>query len=151
MKLEIVPFQKDHWYTLRLSGRDAEALTGLPDAEHARMLATGGPAYSVFADGEIIGMGGVFMHWPGVGEAWALVSPEAKKHGIPFARAARRYLDQMAKDRKLERVQAAVQADFEDGLKFTEALGFRAEGLMEKFFHGKTFVRFAKFYEMEDV
>jgi RimJ/RimL family protein N-acetyltransferase len=149
MKYDIIPFKKEHWYQLRFRD-DAEALTGLPDAEHARILAGGGPAYSAYADGTIIGMGGVFILWPGTGEAWCLVSPEIRKHGIFFTRAVKRYLDMIAKLKNLERIQAAVQVDFQVGLKFIEALGFGAEGVMEKFFNGKTFIRFAKFYSKEE-
>jgi len=145
MKYEIALFKEEHWYAMRFSD-DAQALTGLSAAEHARILARGGPAYSAFVDGKIIAMGGVFILWPGTGEAWCLTSPEIRKHAVFFIRAVNRYLDIIAQAKKLERIQAAVQADFLAGMKFAEGVGFEAEGLMPKYFNGKSFIRFAKFY-----
>jgi hypothetical protein len=145
-KYDIIPFKACHWYSLRATD-GVDELTGLPDEHHARILAGGGPAYSALAENKIIGIGGVFVLWPGNGEAWCLVSPEIQKHKFFFFRQSLRYLDMMARQHHLERIQAAVRVDFEAGLKFVEALGFQAEGIMEKYYRGRTFIRFAKIYE----
>jgi hypothetical protein len=135
MKYEVVPFEEKHWTELQIE-----------DLDHALVLARGGPAYTAMVDGKVIGIGGVFVLWPGTGEAWALVSPGVKQHGLFFIRASRDYLDGIAREKNLERVQAAVQQDFDAGLKYIMALGFEYEGAMKRFFNGKTFLRFAKFY-----
>ena len=138
MKYEIVPFEAKHWESLHTS-----------DMSHAMALARGGPAYSALADGEVIAVGGVFVLWPGTGEAWCLVSPGIRKHGVFLIRQSRAFLKFLARRENLVRIQAAVQEDFDSGINFALALGFEYEGKMKQFFNGKTFVRFAKFYKQE--
>jgi len=140
MRYEVRQFEEKDWTELQST-----------DLDHGLVLARGGPAYSVFADNKIIGIGGVYVLWPGTGEAWALVGPGIKKHGVFFLRESMRRLDEMAKQMKLQRVQAAVQQDFDSGLRYIMALGFEYEGAMKLFFGGKTFLRFAKFYPKEEL
>jgi RimJ/RimL family protein N-acetyltransferase len=143
--LEIVPFHERHWAELT-AHRDLETLTGIPGREHLKFLLTGGISCSALVNGELIASGGVFILWPGTGEAWCMVLPKVFGHGVFFGRASRKCLDEIAAQKKLRRVQASVEEGFTRGTRFVETLGFRSEGLMEQYFNGKNFIRYAKIY-----
>ena len=96
-------------------------------------------------DEEILAVGGAHILWPGVAEAWGLVSPSGKKHGRLFARYAKRRFEGMLKENDIKRMQAPIHATDESGMRFVEWLGFEKEGLMRKYgLQGEDYVRVAR-------
>jgi hypothetical protein len=96
-----------------------------------------GPAFILFYNNEVIGMGGICDFWKGVGEAW--IVPLA-----PFNR-----LKELAKEIYIAveesknfiidyygywRIQGTVRTDFAIGRKFAENLGLICEGILNKYF-----------------
>lgn len=135
---EIKPFNKEH----------LEQLEVVPEArEIVNRIEHNGPAFSAFADNEIFAIAGINMFWPGVGEAWVIFGTSYLKHGFFIHRTTIRYLKQLAADLNLERLQAVVLKDHYAGIEWMDRLGFQYEGDMEKYFGGKTFLRYAKIYE----
>lgn len=90
-----------------------------------------GPAVTAELDGEIMFCVGIDERWPGVGEVWFVMSPEAAKHPGVFW-ALRTLIDQ-AHEKGYHRLQAAVSVPWQQAARFAEWLGFEAEGYMEKF------------------
>lgn len=83
--------------------------------------------YTCIFDGEIVAVGGVKLFLPGVGEAWIMLTKQARKEGvfgIIALRAIEGKLDAMAVELKLRRCEAQVRGDFTKAIRFTEALGF---------------------------
>ena len=102
-------------------------------------------AFTLEDDEEILAVGGAHILWPGVAEAWVLVSPSGKKHGRLFARYAKRRFEGMLKENDIKRMQATIHATDESGMRFVEWLGFEKEGLMRKYgLQGEDYVRLAR-------
>ena len=91
----------------------------------------------------IVAAAGVITMWNGVGEGWAILSPRAKGRAVLRAFQETFRLIQIAHN--YHRIQAAVRADFTDGIRFANWMGFESEGVMEKYNAEKQdFVRMAK-------
>ena len=88
---------------------------------------------TIFVDGEPIATAGVAVLWPGVGEAWTIVTSRAEKAKISLHKAVRRGLDDVQDHLPLRRVQAVVRADYERSQRWVERLGFVNEGLMRSY------------------
>ena len=83
--------------------------------------------YTCIFDENIVAVGGVSLFLPGVGEAWIMMTKQARKDGvfgIIAHRAIKDKLDALAVELKLRRCEAQVRADFTKAIRFTEALGF---------------------------
>ena len=105
-----------------------------------------GLAYSGFCNGELVICAGVGIPWKGLGEVWAVLSPHAPKCHLSINRAAKRFLWAMIKEADLRRVQAQVDLSFTKGLKWLEWLGFKFDGVSEKYGpNGEDFVRYVLF------
>jgi hypothetical protein len=85
------------------------------------------PAYTVYFEGQKMMCGGVNIFWPGVGEAWAYISPKIAVFKRPLLVYTRQYLDHMMETEGLWRLQAVVRSDFPAALRFARHLGFEVE------------------------
>jgi len=102
-----------------------------------------GPAYTMISDRGIVACGGIMKLWRGVGDAWVLATPLLRIYPKIVTKSVRFYLHEIINNMKFERVQAVVKADFEVGHRWIKRLGFHEEGMMEKYFAGIDFVRYA--------
>ena len=68
-----------------------------------------------------------------MGEAWVLSSPLVERFKLSFHKAVKQTLDAIQKNLKLHRIQCMVHADYTRSQKWVERLGFKREGLMDKF------------------
>ena len=81
-------------------------------------------------DGEPIGAGGVHTMYPGVGEAWTLLSEQiVRDHPMAISRFAIRWLDKLQETRGFVRIHTICE-DSEKHLGWLVVLGFVPEGLM---------------------
>ena len=102
-------------------------------------------AFTLEDDDEILAVGGAHIMWPGVAEAWVLVSPSGKQHGRLFARYAKRRFEGMLKENSIRRMQATIHVTDEPAMRFVEWLGFEREGLMRKYgVEGEDYIRVAR-------
>lgn len=143
---EVIPFTTDH-YVVATAGmhpwQDAEAA--------GRLYETRGPAYSGFVDGELAVCAGVVILYPGLGEAWAVVTDLGRRHPLFVTRAVRRGLQQIIRDHRLRRVQADVVTAHTPALEWARAFGFRDESTMPLYGpHGEGFTRLAMFPPVPD-
>ena len=86
-----------------------------------------GPCYAGFLDGKLLGVAGICLLWPGVGEAWAVPTEWGRRHGKHYHRAVRDGYRQIVTEQRLRRVHAWVDAEFWVGIRWAMALGFRVE------------------------
>lgn len=132
--MHIVPFEVSHVDDLASRWPDTEAIGALgADQSWAVACAEAGPAITIFVDGKPIAAAGVAVLWPGVGEAWTIVTPRAENAKLAFHKAVRRSLDDVQNHLPLSRVQAVVRADYERSQRWIERLGFANEGLMKNY------------------
>lgn len=107
------------------------------DIEQARLFGVdlykqiSGDAFTLIIDNKIIACGGIEQLWPGVGEAWLIMSEGALKYPVSVMRRAREIFPKM--NTKYHRVQALVLYQFHKAMLFVERLGFRYEGLMQAY------------------
>ena len=96
-----------------------------------------GPAFTLFYNNEIIGIGGICDFWNGVGEGWIVPLVEfprlkelAKGIYIAVAEAIKFLIETYG----YCRIQATVRTDIEINRKFLENFGFICEGVLDKYF-----------------
>lgn len=92
----------DEVNVVKFSVEDAIRIGGIELADAARLNQISGPAYSAFLNDKLVACGGVRI--VGVGEAWALYSPEALKHKIKLLKHSRIWLDNMTRNESLWRI-----------------------------------------------
>jgi len=95
-----------------------------------------GLSVTVLLDEKIMGCGGVTLFWPGVGEMWAMFSPDVTRYPIETVKQTLRALNRIIEDNKLHRVQCYVRSDLVSQ-GFVKALGFKEEYVAKKFTHDK--------------
>lgn len=91
-----------------------------------------GITFTLLDDTKVIGVVGISCLWPGVGEAWTLLSEDVRKYPILFHKLIFNGLRFYMKELKLHRLQASVVSDFCTGGKWLSKLGFTKEGTMRK-------------------
>ena len=97
-------------------------------------------------DGEPVILAGVYLLWPGMGEAWALLSKDFRKHGIFIHRSVMKYLPLVAESQRLKRIQAVCDESHKEAVDWLKRLDFTFEGRMPMYWKKKSFFRFAKFF-----
>ena len=92
--------------------------------------------YTAIFQDEIVGVGGLVIHWPGVAEAWLILTANCKKgglHGVIALRAIRDKLEELLKENNIRRVQSTIRTDFPIAIEMIEFLGFEREGLLREY------------------
>lgn len=89
-------------------------------------------AFTIFHKEKIISICGIYLLWPGVGEAFTVMCKDIKKYGLSLYKAYKITLPTVIKALKLKRLQAVIIVGFDEGVRFIEKLGFKREGIMKK-------------------
>lgn len=118
----VVPFKAEH--LLQIQHRDEGWLETISTAAVKEMC---GPAFTAIVNDEVIACAGVVIAWPGVGVAWAVLSPTIEKHGLWITRSVRRMLNVIIRGSYLHRVEMVVLANSERNYRWARALGFHVE------------------------
>ena len=120
--MKIVQFQTWHYYSFlaRLIPRPMADYRSLE--KHMT-----DPTHAVtWMEGErVIAIGGVAEMWRGSGEAWALLSAAALAKPVALRKVAEAYL--AGAQQNFWRIQATVRADFREGNRWVQSLGFSHE------------------------
>jgi hypothetical protein len=121
--MNIVYFRPEH--LKRLSLQNAQQYFGqqLTDPDYGRVLLDAGPCFTGMRGDEVIICAGVFEVWENRAMAWALLSKNAAANMLAIHKAVRGYLLQAP----YRRIEATVDAGFEDGRRWAEMLGFVQE------------------------
>lgn len=142
--ITIRDFVEDDWYAV---AEFSSAPLGVDHELLARLHATRGPAHTLRIDRQIAACYGIAVLWPGLGEAWAILTPLGKRHPLVVTRAIARALDRTMRLWRLRRVQADVSAMNSSACRWVELLGFVRESTMPRFGpHGETFYRYVRFH-----
>jgi len=89
--------------------------------------------YTLVVNSEVIAVFGLKQMWTGVAEIWALTSELVHKYPVHFHKECLKLIKTHGDVLELHRVQCSVRADYPEGLKWIESMGFKKEGLMEKY------------------
>lgn len=130
---EIVPFDPEHFNGMDL--RDPAAVHGY-GPEYRDLLgryAQWGPAWTLLSDGRPIMSGGVVILWPGVGEAWTLISKQVTDYPLAAVKALRKCIAEAVERHGLRRIQATARRNDDRAVALLHVLGFKVEGLMPRY------------------
>ena len=97
--------------------------------QYAFMLT--GPCYSLIADDEYVAIVGMSKFWEGTGSIWSYVYPCVKHHKKEYVKAIKSLINKHSEG--LHRIQALVREDDKTARRFIEYLGFKCEGLHERY------------------
>jgi hypothetical protein len=79
-------------------------------------------SWSAVVDGKPIACGGTICHWPGRHQAWMYMTPQTSGHMRFITRAVQSGLEKVK-----GRIEFTVRADFPQGQRWAEMLGFGVE------------------------
>jgi hypothetical protein len=130
--IEIVKFKAEHLEKMT----EQKAMSYLREhltTEHFQAAEQSPWAYSIIKDGVTLLCAGVVSHWDGRGEAWAFLNQSCKFDFLAIHRAVSRFLDVCP----LNRIDATVDATFDEGHRWVKMLGFDCEApLMKSYLPG---------------
>jgi hypothetical protein len=114
----------------------------LGDPEYARGLCQSGCGCAMVENDQPVMIGGVVPVWPGRGLAWFAAAPDPLlAHWLRAARFTRSLLASLPQ----RRIETTISANYPEGCRWAEALGFDREGLMRGFGEdGKDFWLYAR-------
>lgn len=122
MSLRIVPMTEEH--VLSLTPQAQQGDMPAPDrADTARQLGACGSAWAILDGAEVLAVAGVAEQWAGRGMAWCLLSKDAGRKMLGITRMVLRYLNEL----DYRRIEMYVDAQFSEGCRWAETLGFKNE------------------------
>lgn len=147
-KIETVPFQSWHVEEILKQGinhrkieQDAKAYQDRIDYSVPAM------SFTLLVNDMPIVSGGVYPLWNGVAEGWVIASNRIFDYTLSAAKAIKKRTDLICINNKIWRLQTAVRADFETGVKFAKWLGLKTEGLMVRYGpDGSNYYKMARIY-----
>jgi len=132
--IEVIQYKKEHAYSIFQNNMRERELGITKDFdEFATGWEVSGPAYTIIIDGSIVFCGGVILTGWNRGEAWTLMSDLFYKYPKSCYKICKNQLNEVIKEHGLKRVQAVIDVDFEDGVRFAEHLGFEKEGILKSY------------------
>ena len=84
-------------------------------------------------EGKILGIGGIRMILPTTAWCWVDITKYAKGHYVLGYRVIKEWMEHLAKEHGIKRLQAYVEPDFPEGINMVQHLGFERESILEKF------------------
>lgn len=129
--MDVIPFRREHLKGFKPQPRQAGVLNA-PAHQLAELEKS--YSFSVFKDGECLAIGGFVEQWAGRWLAWCALSRTSGKDLVALTRVALRHLATL----KHQRVEASVEADFEEGHRWLTFLGFECDApLMREYVPGQ--------------
>ena len=101
-------------------------------------FAMAGLSFTLLDNNVPICSGGIIPTWLGNAQGWVISSKRIFKNKIKAARLIKERTDLICANNKIWRLQTAVKANFNTGIRFAEFLGFNKEGLMRGYGPDKT-------------
>lgn len=126
--MQVSLFDKRDVLQFELQPRQAHAFSTKAEWQtRAQQLASYGSAYSLKRDdNSVAAICGLYPVDPGHAMAWAFLGHGLKAEMVSVTRIIKRYLDTAMIDHR--RIAMSVHAEFEQGLRWAEMLGFESEG-----------------------
>ena len=100
----------------------------------AQIMGEKGPCATAMFNGKVIGCGGIWLCWPGMGELWGTtLKTISKYHGAHLQRGVKVWTYEKIDEYKLWRLQTPLRSDFPAGVLYAEWLGFKFEAKLENY------------------
>lgn len=128
MSWEVIPFQPEHIRRMRVQ-RAQIRLLSYELSPHIHALNQSGPAVTAVVDGEILACAGIVEQGFGIGTLWGFIAQDSGRHFVRIDRTARRLMRLVP----LRRIESSTEADFAQGCRWLELLGFQSEGILRQY------------------
>lgn len=139
MMLKLFKFRKEDVFHINL------AFDFPPDLRQTMVEHKDVTGYTLYQDKDILCIGGIHGLWNGVGEAWFLIGKEGYDNPKSVAKHTFFMFEHLQQEYGFIRVQASVAKKDRKAIRFVEWLGFKNEGIMEKYGpDGLDYYRYAK-------
>jgi len=126
--MEVVAFEAAHLETIILQPQQQQFFRHIGPG-YGQALKDSGPAFTGIHEDRILGCAGVVKQWENRAVAWALLSGDIGNDFVRIHRAVKRFLDMT----EFNRIEAHVDANFEQAHRWIQMLGFTQEGYMKEF------------------
>lgn len=137
--IEYVKYHPDH--LLSMDGR--LLITDEPVSREIAEYHSYFPATTVVCDEEVVACFGMNYLWSGVAEAWVAFRDDVPdRFPKSLAVGTRVALDTMAN--MVDRLQAVVDVNKDNAIRFVEHYGFEREGILKKYRHNRDYVMYAR-------
>lgn len=132
---KVLPFVKEHIQRMVFQPQQAwlrDEVEKNPD--FAKNLEENCHVFSVEYEDEILFIGGCTEIHRGVGEVWAIFSPEGvRKQGRFITRGSRDFLNMLQSEYKFHRLYTTIDLEFFQGHRWVKILGFTKESILKKY------------------
>lgn len=148
--IKIVPYKVEHVKNIIKYGLNDERIElDAKSYEDQIDFTIPAMAFTLLVNNNPVVSGGVYPLWPGVAEGWVISSRRIFNFNLSAAKAIKKRTDYICINNGVWRLQTAVRADYETGIRFAKWLGLEKEGLMKKYGpDGSNYYRMAKLYEL---
>ena len=119
--MEVVPFQAEHIAQLELQSAQQYLSSWVTPAQ-AKALEEF-PSFSGVVNGTPVGAMGILPQWQGRAVAWGFLSDTGYSTFVKIHREVKSFLEHCC----IQRVEATVDCDFEQGHRWVQMLGFKLE------------------------
>jgi hypothetical protein len=132
MKVELVPFELSHLEQIqqRPVFHDKPQIR---ESVKELMIRPGSHMGTIKLGEKILAVVGIVQIRAGFAEAWTLTSDEIKEAPLGFHKMVLAMIRHAEKRYSIRRLQMTVKADYADGKRWAESLGFVKEGVMRHF------------------
>ena len=145
----LVPFHWGHAYTMDLREHDARYFRSVPNfRDMLRQYQDTGNAKTAMVGGKIACCFGYVELWRGVAEMWMLTTNHIETHPVAMTRGALRYINHIATETKLKRLQITVDVTHVVAMRWADALKFNREGVLRHYgADGADYMMFARYFD----
>lgn len=103
--------------------------------------------YTLEHEGKVLGIGGIRLINMTTAWAWVDLTHYASEHIITVYRVIREWMEILAKDKGIKRLQCYVEVDFPKSKRMVEHLGFRSKYTMPKFVGNKSAYLYVRYFD----
>ena len=136
---KVVPYETRHGDEMIEFGLNDKLMDSDATFKENRIdFAMAGLAFTLLDNNVPICSGGIIPTWLGNAQGWVISSKRIFRNKIKAARLIKKRMDLLCVNNKIWRLQTAVKANFNTGIRFAEFLGFNKEGLMVGYGPDKT-------------
>lgn len=129
-----VPFNPLHLKTFK--GLDDYGIAQVPpEVREQRIIhqSEAGPSITAYIDDRPVAIFGCVIVWSGMGEAWSLFHPEARRYPIAMTKGANAFFDICEILFSLHRIQITVRSNDKRAVSWARFLHFESEGLLKQY------------------
>lgn len=120
--MHLIPFEPAHLRFLVL--QDAQSwMSPMLDKDYGEYLSKAGQCFTFQHQEKVLGCAGLVNMWENRAQAWSLLSKDAGQHFVGIFRAMLSFLNLQ----DIRRIEATVDAGFEQGHRMMRMLGFKIE------------------------